>query len=107
MSSFTAWCPALLPRSASRLRNALGVSFQQKAGYMERSARLIPTFKNAISLRDSRQDACPAGARTAVAKDTLGRKDMMSNETSKRNVRDKMRVEFAVRNVVAQGKSLW
>ena len=37
-----------------------------------------------ISLRDSRQDACPAGARTAVAKDTLGRKDMMSNETSQK-----------------------
>ena len=60
-----------------------------------------------ISLRDSRQDACPAGVRIAVAKDTLGRKDMMSNETSQRNVLDKMRVEFAVRNVVSQGKSLW
>ena len=47
------------------------------------------------------------GVRTAVAKDTLGRKDMMSNETSQRDVRDKMRVEFAVRNVVSQGKSLW
>ena len=57
--------------------------------------------------RDSRQDAYPAGVRTAVAKETLGRKDMMSNETSQRNVRDKMRVEFAVRNVVSQGKSLW
>ena len=74
---------------------------------MERSARLIPTFKNPYryEIHDKMRIRLACGP--PVAKDTLGRKDMMSNETSKRNVRDKMRVEFAVRNVVSQGKSLW
>ena len=45
LSSFTAWCRALLSLSASRLRNACVVSFQVKAGYIDWSMSMIPTNK--------------------------------------------------------------
>ena len=107
MSSFTAWCPRSVASLGQPTTECLGCFVPAEGWVHGEVGALDSHVQEPISPRDSRQDACPAGVRTAVAKDTLGRKDMMSNETSQRNVRDKMGVEFAVRNVVSQGKSLW
>ena len=69
-SSDRVWrATALLSLSASRLRNAIVVSFQVEAGYMERSMCLSPTFKNPYRHEIYDKMCVRVGVRTAVAKD--------------------------------------
>ena len=68
-SSDKVWRATLSCLSPSRLRNANVVSFQVRAGYMERSTCLSPTFKNPYRHEVYDKMRVQVGVRTAIVKD--------------------------------------